>query len=74
MRTEVTAQPGSVRLAVIDDGRGFAAQSVGPERLGLAIMRERAAAVGAQLTVDSEPGLGTHVFMVWNDENNTQTA
>ena len=74
MRTEVTSQPGSVRLAVIDDGRGFAAQSVAPERLGLAIMRERAAAVGAQLTVDSEPGLGTHVFMVWNDENNTQTA
>ncbi len=64
----------SVRLAVIDDGRGFATGSVGPERLGLAIMHERAAAIGAQLTVDSEPGLGTHVFMVWNDENNTQTA
>lgn len=66
--------PGSVRLAVIDDGKGFALESVGPERLGLAIMRERAAAIGAQLTVDSEPGLGTHVFMVWNDENDTQTA
>ena len=69
-----SSQPGSVRLAVIDDGRGFAAQSVGPERLGLAIMHERAAAIGAQLTVDSEPGLGTHVFMVWNDENDTQAA
>ncbi|MFN8465513.1 MAG: hypothetical protein U0X20_08185 [Caldilineaceae bacterium] len=59
---------------MIDDGRGFAAQAVGPERLGLTIMHERAAAVGAQLTVDSEPGLGTHVFMVWSNEDNTQTA
>ena len=65
---------GSVRLAVIDDGRGFAAEAVKPERLGLVIMLERAAAIGAELTVDSEPGLGTHVFMVWNDENNTQTT
>ena len=69
-----SVQAGSVRLAVIDDGRGFAPQSVGPERLGLTIMHERAAAVGAQLTVDSEPGLGTHVFMVWSNEDNTQTA
>ncbi len=68
------SQAGSVRLAVIDDGRGFAADAMGPEKLGLAIMRERAAAVGAQLTVDSEPGLGTHLFMVWNDENDTQAA
>ena len=59
---------------MIDDGKGFDMQSVGPEKLGLAIMQERAAAVGAQLTLDSEPGLGTHLFMVWNDENNTQTA
>ena len=66
-----STRPGSVRLAVIDDGKGFAMQSVGPEKLGLAIMQERAAAVGAQLTVDSEPSLGTHLFMVWNDENNT---
>jgi signal transduction histidine kinase/PAS domain-containing protein len=59
---------GSVRLAVLDDGQGFAVETVGPERLGLAIMRERAAAAGAQLTIDSEPGLGTHLFMVWNED------
>jgi two-component system nitrate/nitrite sensor histidine kinase NarX len=69
-----SSRVGAVRLAVIDDGQGFAMQAVGPERLGLAIMRERAAAVGAQLTLDSEPGLGTHVFMVWNYENNTETT
>jgi signal transduction histidine kinase/PAS domain-containing protein len=69
-----SSQASSIRLAVIDDGKGFAGDSVGPEKLGLAIMRERAAAVGAQLTVDSELRLGTHVFMVWNDENNTQAA
>lgn len=65
---------GSIRLAVIDDGRGFDPQVMAPEKLGITIMRERAAAIGAQLTLDSEPGLGTHLFMVWSDEHSTQTA
>lgn len=69
-----SSRPGSLHMAIIDDGRGFAPGAVGPEQMGLAIMQERAAAAGAQLTVDSEPGLGTHLFMVWNDENNSQTT
>jgi two-component system nitrate/nitrite sensor histidine kinase NarX len=69
-----SSRRGGARLAVIDDGRGFDVEQVGAERLGLAIMRERAAAAGAQLTVDSEPGLGTHIFMVWNNDNDTQTT
>jgi signal transduction histidine kinase len=69
-----STRPGVIRLAVLDDGRGFNVQGVAPERLGIAIMLERAQVIGAQLTIDSEPGLGTHLFMVWNDENNTQAA
>jgi two-component system nitrate/nitrite sensor histidine kinase NarX len=69
-----STRPRTVRLAVLDDGRGFALDRAAAGRLGLAIMRERAAAVGAQLTIDSEPGLGTHLFMVWNDESNTKTT
>ncbi len=51
---------GRVTLDVTDDGRGFvpAAASGG---LGLASMRERAAAAGASLTVRSAPGQGTSV-------------
>jgi two-component system nitrate/nitrite sensor histidine kinase NarX len=66
-----STRPRSIHLAVLDDGRGFNTQGVAPERLGLAIMRERAQVIGAQLTIDSEPDLGTHLFMVWNDEDNT---
>ena len=63
-----SARTGALRLAVIDDGQGFDLHGIGPAQMGLAIMRERAAAVGAHVTVDSEPGLGTHLFMVWNAE------
>jgi signal transduction histidine kinase len=54
-----------VCLLVADDGRGFDPTTIRqPARehgWGLMIMRERAAAVGAQLKVDSGPGRGTHV-------------
>lgn len=55
----------SVYLVVEDDGCGFdltrTRQPVRDHGWGLMIMRERAAAVGAQLTVESEPGRGTRI-------------
>jgi len=41
------------------------AEAVSPEHLGLSIMRERAEAVGATLTVKSEIGRGTEVVVEW---------
>jgi PAS domain S-box-containing protein len=55
----------SVSLSVADDGRGFDAQAIPPGHLGLGIMRERAEAIGAALTVDSSPGAGTRVMIAW---------
>jgi two-component system sensor histidine kinase UhpB len=56
---------GGLRLRVADDGQGFdlAALDRQPqaERLGLLGMRERAALLGGQLTVQSAPGKGTIV-------------
>jgi signal transduction histidine kinase len=50
-------------LVVEDDGRGFADRA-GPEgHFGLLVMRERAWAVGGELTVDSAPGRGTRVAL-----------
>lgn len=61
-QVRVSVCPGRKRvvLEVTDDGRGFVpdASSGG---LGLASMRERAAAVGAELTIRSAPGQGTSV-------------
>lgn len=52
-------------LRVHDDGRGFDPESVrrAGRHLGLASMRDRAAAVGGTLTLESAPGRGTLVEM-----------
>jgi len=57
---------GEVRLTVRDDGRGFDLTQTPRERLGLRGMRERADAIGAQLTVESAPGRGTTVTCDWH--------
>jgi signal transduction histidine kinase len=52
---------GEVRLVVTDDGRGFDPGGEFPGHLGLRSMRERTAAVGGTLEIDSAPGLGTRL-------------
>jgi signal transduction histidine kinase len=59
---------GAVALTVEDDGCGFDPSRVGPEQLGLAIMRERAEAIGASLRVDGRIGRGTTVTATWREE------
>jgi signal transduction histidine kinase len=56
-----------VELRIRDDGRGFQAQDRSPDHLGLGIMRERAEAVGARLTISSPIGRGTVVRVVWQE-------
>ncbi|MCX5210154.1 GAF domain-containing sensor histidine kinase [Kitasatospora sp. NBC_00240] len=65
-RVEVTLSGTPARgavLRVVDDGRGFDPESVrrAGRHLGLVSMRDRAAAVGGRLTLDSAPGKGTAV-------------
>jgi signal transduction histidine kinase/ligand-binding sensor domain-containing protein len=55
----------TVALSIADDGRGFDLNTIPPGRLGLGIMRERAEAVGAHFEIESEPGKGTQVAVVW---------
>jgi signal transduction histidine kinase len=59
------ATAGGARLVVGDDGCGFDAGAVPPERLGLRMMRERADAAGLLLDVWSVPDKGTTVTAVW---------
>ena len=58
-------RPGRVALHVRDDGRGFDPAGLPLESLGLGIMRERAEAIGAELTIESEVDQGTRVRVVW---------
>jgi len=52
------------RFRVRDDGSGFEVRDTpGESHVGLKIMRERAALIGAQVDVTSEPGQGTTVAL-----------
>ena len=53
LRIEAVAHEG-VRLRIIDDGQGFDVQA--PWRKGLLSLRDRALAIGATLTISSQPG------------------
>ena len=54
-----------VQLRVRDNGRGFDPSDVPGGRLGMGVMRERAAAVGAAFVLHSAPGEGTHISVDW---------
>lgn len=57
-----------VLLRIRDDGQGFDPAHVPSGRLGLAIMRERAEAVGAALEIESAPGRGTYIVLSWGGD------
>jgi signal transduction histidine kinase len=72
VRVALGRRNGEIVLSVSDDGRGFDAATA-PRRderagWGLMIMRERAAAVGAVLRVQSAPGSGTRIELVVSKE------
>ena len=52
-------------LIVRDDGLGFDRHKVTAEHLGLAIMRERAESIYGMLDIESTPGRGTTIRMLW---------
>jgi nitrate/nitrite-specific signal transduction histidine kinase len=64
-----------VELCISDDGRGFDPQDIPPQRLGVGIMRERAEAIGATISIESQVGQpalgipgGTRVTVVWEEQ------
>jgi two-component system vancomycin resistance sensor histidine kinase VraS len=52
-------------LSVRDDGKGFDFDEAFERRMGLGIMTERAADIGASLEVISHPGSGTAITVEW---------
>jgi two-component system nitrate/nitrite sensor histidine kinase NarX len=55
----------TVELHIRDDGQGFKPEQVPSGHYGLSMMRERAEAAGVLLSVSSQPGHGTEIFMRW---------
>ncbi|MHB8959721.1 MAG: sensor histidine kinase [Candidatus Limnocylindrales bacterium] len=64
VRVKVAAEDGRLVLVVGDNGRGFDPDAVGPSAFGLASMRERAALIGGELRIESQPRDGTRVSLL----------
>jgi PAS domain S-box-containing protein len=62
---------GGVTLGIGDNGRGFEIDQVDPGHFGLSIIRERAEAIGAELSLETEPGGGTEITVIWIDPADT---
>jgi len=61
VKVHLACEDGWVNLRIVDNGIGFDLQSVSAERLGLRIMRERAASAGGELEISSQIGQGTQL-------------
>jgi PAS domain S-box-containing protein len=58
-------ETGAVELRIRDNGRGFDPKQTTPGHYGLSMMRERAAAAGATLSITSQPGHGAEIVIRW---------
>jgi signal transduction histidine kinase len=54
-----------MQLSIRDDGKGFDPGQTASGHYGLGMMHERAEAVGARLSIQSQPGKGTEVAIRW---------
>lgn len=66
---ELKAADGSLHISLEDDGRGFDPEHFDRGRLprfGLATMRERAEAIGGTFTINTQPGHGTRIDLVYH--------
>lgn len=56
-----------IELIINDNGKGFDLMNKSLEHLGLKIMKERAAGIGADLQIKSRIGKGTEVLVRWSN-------
>jgi len=66
VKLSLSLEKGDLLLSIEDDGRGFAVSNKSGragKSFGLSIMKERAAEIGAEFTVESAPGKGCRVAL-----------
>jgi PAS domain S-box-containing protein len=63
-----------VKLNIRDDGQGFDPKQTISGHYGLGMMRERAEAVGAQLSITSWPGHGTELTLRWTNPSSEEAV
>jgi signal transduction histidine kinase len=60
----VALDDGTLRIVIVDDGRGFDPQAIAPFSNGLANLRQRLADLGGSAEIESQPGAGATVTLV----------
>jgi PAS domain S-box-containing protein len=63
----------AIELRIRDDGQGFDPEQTLSGHYGLGMMQERAEAVGAMLSITSQPGHGTELIMRWTKDSQKET-
>jgi signal transduction histidine kinase len=63
----------AIELSIHDDGQGFKPEQTTSGHYGLTMMHERAATVGAQLSLTSQPGRGTDLTIRWKEAEQKET-
>ncbi|MFN8420919.1 MAG: PAS domain S-box protein [Anaerolineae bacterium] len=58
-----------LELEVRDNGKGFDPALIPADHFGVRIMHERAAAAAAKLQIESTPGIGTTIRLVWHKQS-----
>ena len=67
--------PTKVVLQVSDNGCGFDPDQISADRMGLGIIRERAQAIGADISIHAQADQGTTILVTWkSDEHHEQLA
>jgi signal transduction histidine kinase len=60
-----------IMLEIEDDGVGFSTEGDKSEQMGIGFMHERAESIQADLSIESQPGHGTQVTLIWCGELET---
>ena len=72
IRLVLTQRDGTLRLEVSDDGRGFDPNQVEQDsQFGLQGIRERAEMIGADFTLNTIPGEGTSITLIYGGGHDT---
>jgi nitrate/nitrite-specific signal transduction histidine kinase len=67
-RVSLHCEPDEIELIISDNGKGFETHTSKPNSFGLGIMHERAKTIGASVNIQSMPGKGTTVSVLWKSK------
>jgi signal transduction histidine kinase len=73
VKIHLKQEEASIELSIRDDGLGFDPEQTSSGHYGISMMHERAEAVGAHLSITSQPGRGTELMIHWAKTSTKET-